>query len=245
MHRRHRKTLPGLWLMTDERVSDDRLLAAARALPRGRAGIILRHYRTPPAQRRALFDALRAIARRSEVEVTYATDGERLSWTAVSDLETVHTHGPGWIVARAVAAWYDQRTTVLQGEIRQHPQCRKLHRKIRVGHRDMSGLLLIVGPVGVPATPLVTWVRHQGVGEGDPDVGPKPPCRHAKHTFIREVGQERGNLIENAPGAVHALVSATDALRCSYSLRLGTHCAHFVCGDDSLDRRPPVNLQSL
>ncbi|MDV5824623.1 thiamine phosphate synthase [Sphingobium naphthae] len=64
MHRRHRKTLPGLWLMTDERVADDRLLAAARALPRGRAGIILRHYRTSPAQRRALFDALRAIARR-------------------------------------------------------------------------------------------------------------------------------------------------------------------------------------
>ena len=72
MHRRHRKSLPGLWLMTDERVADDRLLAAARALPRGRAGIILRHYRTPPAQRRALFDALRAIARRRRLVLLLA-----------------------------------------------------------------------------------------------------------------------------------------------------------------------------
>ena len=65
MHRRHRKTLPGLWLMTDERVADDRLLAAARALPRGRAGIILRHYRTPPAQRREAARSLTVIARGS------------------------------------------------------------------------------------------------------------------------------------------------------------------------------------
>ena len=72
MHRRHRKSLPGLWLMTDERVADDRLLAAARALPRGRAGIILRHYRTPPAQRRALFDALSAIARRRRLVLLLA-----------------------------------------------------------------------------------------------------------------------------------------------------------------------------
>jgi thiamine-phosphate pyrophosphorylase len=64
MHRRHRKKLPGLWLMTDERVADAVLLAAAAALPKGQAGIILRHYRTAPAERRALFEALRAIARR-------------------------------------------------------------------------------------------------------------------------------------------------------------------------------------
>lgn len=60
---RQRKSPPRLWLMTDERVSDDVLLAAARRLPRGRAGIILRHYRTDPRTRRALFDRLRAIAR--------------------------------------------------------------------------------------------------------------------------------------------------------------------------------------
>ncbi len=83
MHRRHRKSLPGLWLMTDERVADDRLLAAARALPRGRAGIILRHYRTPPGQRRALFDALRAIARRRRLILLLAGPARlAASWRA-------------------------------------------------------------------------------------------------------------------------------------------------------------------
>ena len=54
--------LPTVWLISDERVDTDRLLRAARRLPRG-SGIILRHYRTGPEERRALFDALRWIAR--------------------------------------------------------------------------------------------------------------------------------------------------------------------------------------
>lgn len=61
---RHRKNLPGLWLMTDERVADAALLAAIMQLPRGRAGIVFRHYRTPVAQRRALFVQVAVIARR-------------------------------------------------------------------------------------------------------------------------------------------------------------------------------------
>ncbi|WP_375194539.1 thiamine phosphate synthase [Sphingobium sp.] len=61
---RHRKKLPSLWLMTDERVAEARLLAVAARLPKGRAGIVLRHYRTPGRERRALFDRLADIARR-------------------------------------------------------------------------------------------------------------------------------------------------------------------------------------
>ena len=60
----HRKKLPLLWLMTDERVGDEALLAAAARLPKGKGGIVLRHYRTAAADRRALFDALAQIARR-------------------------------------------------------------------------------------------------------------------------------------------------------------------------------------
>jgi thiamine-phosphate pyrophosphorylase len=56
------KTLPRLWLMTDERVGTD-LFAMLETLPAG-AGIIFRHYVTPPAERRALFAAIAAIARR-------------------------------------------------------------------------------------------------------------------------------------------------------------------------------------
>lgn len=69
---RHRKSMATLWLMTDERVSDAALLAAAARLPKGRAGIILRHYRTAPAKRRALFEALRAIARRRRLTLLLA-----------------------------------------------------------------------------------------------------------------------------------------------------------------------------
>jgi thiamine-phosphate pyrophosphorylase len=61
---RHRKNLPDMWLMTDERIADATLLAAVARLPRGRAGIVFRHYRTPAAQRRILFAQVAAIARR-------------------------------------------------------------------------------------------------------------------------------------------------------------------------------------
>lgn len=64
MDRRHRKKLPMIWLMTDERVGEAALLAAVARLPRGKAGIVFRHYRTPKAERRALFGRVAAIARR-------------------------------------------------------------------------------------------------------------------------------------------------------------------------------------
>lgn len=83
MHRRHRKKLPGLWLITDERVADDALLAAAMRLPKGRAGIIFRHYRTEPHARRRLFEALRAIARRRRLPLLLAGDRrDAAAWKA-------------------------------------------------------------------------------------------------------------------------------------------------------------------
>ncbi|WP_294323691.1 thiamine phosphate synthase [uncultured Sphingomonas sp.] len=59
MPRRH--PLPQRWLMTDERLGDA-LLPIVRAMPRG-SGIVFRHYATPLAERRALFAAVRRIAR--------------------------------------------------------------------------------------------------------------------------------------------------------------------------------------
>jgi thiamine-phosphate pyrophosphorylase len=56
-----RHPLPRLWLMTDERMGDALLPAIAR-LPRG-AGIVFRHYRLSPAERRALWDRVRAAVR--------------------------------------------------------------------------------------------------------------------------------------------------------------------------------------
>lgn len=83
MDRRHRKKLPALWLMTDERVEAAALLAAAARLPKGGGGIVFRHYRTGPAQRRALFEALRAIARRRRLVLLLAGSArDAAAWRA-------------------------------------------------------------------------------------------------------------------------------------------------------------------
>jgi len=89
MDGRHRKKLPALWLMTDERVSYAALLMAAARLPRGRGGIVFRHYRTEPAKRRALFAALRTIARRRRLILLLAGSArEAAAWRA----DGVHGH---------------------------------------------------------------------------------------------------------------------------------------------------------
>ena len=70
MTRRHPCYWPRLWLMTDERLGDA-LLPAIVALPRS-AGIIFRHYSLPPAERRALFDRVRRIARQKRLMLLLA-----------------------------------------------------------------------------------------------------------------------------------------------------------------------------
>lgn len=62
MRARHPSTLPQLWLMTDERLGEG-LWNALERLPRG-AGVIFRDYATPPAERRARFAAVLAVAKR-------------------------------------------------------------------------------------------------------------------------------------------------------------------------------------
>lgn len=61
---------PRLWLMTDERQGET-LWAALAHLPRG-AGIVFRHHHTPPAERRALFAQVRAVARARRLTLVLA-----------------------------------------------------------------------------------------------------------------------------------------------------------------------------
>ncbi|MET0248144.1 MAG: thiamine phosphate synthase [Sphingobium sp.] len=85
MTSRHRKTrpTPRLWLMTDERVERSVLLSAAARLPKGQGGIILRHYRSDPAARRALFEALVSIARRRRLVLLLAgSSRQAAAWRA-------------------------------------------------------------------------------------------------------------------------------------------------------------------
>lgn len=69
--------------MTDERVDNAALLAAIARLPKGAAGVIFRHYRTTPNARRALFDAIRVIARRRRLLLLLAGDAATaMAWKA-------------------------------------------------------------------------------------------------------------------------------------------------------------------
>jgi len=56
--------------MTDERQGDE-LWAALAGLPPG-AGVIFRHYRTPRAERRRLYEAVRTVARRQRLVLVLA-----------------------------------------------------------------------------------------------------------------------------------------------------------------------------
>ncbi|HEU4959045.1 MAG TPA: thiamine phosphate synthase [Sphingomonas sp.] len=70
---RHPSAPPRVWLMTDERMGDG-LWAALRRLPAG-SGVVFRHYRTPPAERRALFRRVAAIARARRLVLVRAGAG--------------------------------------------------------------------------------------------------------------------------------------------------------------------------
>ena len=63
---------PVRWLMTDER-QGALLWPALERLPRG-AGVIFRHYRTPPDARRAMFARVRRVERRRGLVLVLAGD---------------------------------------------------------------------------------------------------------------------------------------------------------------------------
>ncbi len=67
-------------MMTDERGGDP--VALARALPKG-AGIVFRHHATPDRERRALFERVRAVARRQRLVLLLAgTPAQAQAWRA-------------------------------------------------------------------------------------------------------------------------------------------------------------------
>jgi thiamine-phosphate pyrophosphorylase len=83
-----RQPLPSLWLMTDERMGD-RLWGALHRLPAG-SGIVFRHYATRPKARRALFEQVRAIARRRRLILLLAGQPrDAIGWRA----DGVHGRG--------------------------------------------------------------------------------------------------------------------------------------------------------
>lgn len=84
-----RHPVPRLWLMTDDRQGDALWHALAR-LPRG-AGVIFRHYGLPATDRRALYDRVRALARRRRLVLVLA-GSPRLA--AAWHADGAHGHSP-------------------------------------------------------------------------------------------------------------------------------------------------------
>lgn len=77
---RNRHPLPRRWLMTDPRLGN--LEAVVQCLPRG-TGIIFRHYDLALRERRALFDRVRAIARKRRLMlVLAASPATAAGWNA-------------------------------------------------------------------------------------------------------------------------------------------------------------------
>ncbi|MBK5265317.1 MAG: thiamine phosphate synthase [Alphaproteobacteria bacterium] len=74
--------LPHLWLMSDERVGDEALLAAVKRLPRG-AGVIFRHYSLSSLERQSLFHQVQGITRRRKLMLIVAgSERLALAWKA-------------------------------------------------------------------------------------------------------------------------------------------------------------------
>ncbi len=81
-HAKSRSAVPGIWLMTDERVKEADLLRAVRRLPFG-AGVILRHHSWPSRKRRLLLEEIRAAGRGRRLLVLLAGKPSRAArWGA-------------------------------------------------------------------------------------------------------------------------------------------------------------------
>ena len=82
------RPLPRAWLMTDERMGE-RLWEAIDRLPIKHAGIVFRHYRTPPEQRAALAARIADICNRRTLALAIAADAD-----LARSLEAKLVHNP-------------------------------------------------------------------------------------------------------------------------------------------------------
>lgn len=139
-HRQPR--LPIIWLMTDERLGEGLWQAIAR-LPRG-AGIVFRHYATPPPERRRLFARLIRVARGRGLIVVRA--GPRCGY-GEAGTHNVARHSPGLRTAaahsrrEALAAVWAGVDAVFVSPVyatRSHPKARALG--IKGAQRIVQGL---------------------------------------------------------------------------------------------------------
>lgn len=127
--------VPGVWLMTDERVGDADLLRAIVRLPRGSA-VVFRHYSLPEAERRMLFDRVKHAARKHHLFVLLADDPARArKWGADGH------HGQTGRPSHTQSGWL-------------HSAPVHNHRELVAAHRAGADVLLI--------SPLFATRSHPG-----------------------------------------------------------------------------------
>jgi len=88
-----RQPLPRLWLMTDER-QGAALWEALERLPKG-SGVVFRHYRLAPAERRKLFERVKRVAKRRRLLLLAGGRGNGPSASAhnLRELKTAERRG--------------------------------------------------------------------------------------------------------------------------------------------------------
>jgi thiamine-phosphate pyrophosphorylase len=153
---RQARALPAQLLMTDERMGDG-LWGALDRLPCG-AGVIFRYYALPPAERRRLYERVRAIARRRRLILILAgTPREAIAWKADGvHGRSPHRRAPRRLIRSAPvhdsAELYAARTADLClvspiHPTRSHPDARTLGH-VRLGllvGRDHHGIVALGG----------------------------------------------------------------------------------------------------
>ena len=72
----------------------------------------------------------------------------------------------GGVVGTAVALWHDEGAAVFYAKGREHPQRRQVQEHIGVWRRNMAGIALVKGPIGMPLAALVALLVDNGRDKG-------------------------------------------------------------------------------
>lgn len=173
---------PLVWLMTDERCGDA-LWDALRRLPPG-SGVVFRHHATPARERRALFAAVRRIARARRL-VLVAAGSQRLGAVATHGQGTAGSRPTTWPAharREAIAGVRKGATTLFVSPVfatRSHPGARGIGvaRAVQIG-RGSKARIVALG--GMDARRFRRIAHHGFVGWAAIDALHRPPGQKRK-----------------------------------------------------------------
>ncbi len=92
-------------------------------------------------------------------------------------LDPVAKKGLGLVGKVFIDLARNDRHTVLRCEGLKHPKGREVDAGIGIGGGDVTGIVLVEGPISVPFVPLLAWFVHCRRDEGDPHMGASATSR--------------------------------------------------------------------